>query len=201
MGMIGFGRAFGSFYLALIYQDMGLTAAALELNQQGATFLESMARIPATKLFVQTVMPTYRHLWQQNIEAAQMVIQELAFDPVELLSVNNLFGLITTLTCEVAFAAADYQRVIHLADEIIAVIEPAGKHLGLPDLLYFKGQALFALGNTVAAQRVLRQGQTIAETQGARRIGWQILATLAGIEEQLGYNLIFARTEAVSIQL
>ena len=93
--------------------------------------------------------------------------------------------LITPLLhCELTLAQAAYEQTVHHADQFITTIQRGGVRLGLADAYFYKGRALLAQGKIEAAYQAFGQARTETDDLGSRRIGWQILATLAEIETQ-----------------
>ncbi|MFQ5595789.1 MAG: AAA family ATPase, partial [Anaerolineae bacterium] len=88
-----------------------------------------------------------------------------------------------------ALARQDYEATVTVMDELINLLRNVGVRVYLPKALYLKGQAWLAQGDTDEARDLLSEARAEAKAMGARRILWQILATLAEIEDQRGHGV------------
>ena len=95
-----------------------------------------------------------------------------------------------------ALARQNYAQAIESADELVSLREAAGVRLFVSDALYYKAQALLALGDTGAAHKSLLAAQEEAQSLNCRRILWQIDALLAQVDEP---NAAQHREQAVDI--
>ncbi len=77
------------------------------------------------------------------------------------------------------------------AQQLVERSRQAGTHHFLPEALLVEGQALVALGEYLEAGEALREGATVAEEIGQRRVWWQILAAMAQLEQQRGDHAAF----------
>jgi tetratricopeptide (TPR) repeat protein len=170
--------------LALLYSDLGQIEAAGTLCEQ---ILEQSEAAPKFWRLADMVyaIQTRLYLIQGDLPAAQTTIQksQMAGDTVGIAHASLITPLVR---CELALAQADYEQAMKHTDKFIAILEHSGVRIGLADAYFHKGQALLAQGNVEAARQALTQARLEAEELGARRIGWQILATLAEVEERLG---------------
>jgi DNA-binding SARP family transcriptional activator len=170
--------------LALLYSDLGQIEAAGTLCEQ---ILEQSEAAPKFWRLADMVyaIQTRLYLIQGDLPAAQTTIQksQMAGDTVGIAHASLITPLVR---CELALAQADYEQAMKHTDKFIAILEHSRVRIGLADAYFHKGQALLAQGNVEAARQALTQARPEAEELGARRIGWQILATLAEVEERLG---------------
>lgn len=87
---------------------------------------------------------------------------------------------------EVSWKLGQYDQVLEMGGEYIAVLQDAGLRMTLPDAYYYRGLALLAKGENEAAKQALTAARVEAEAIVSRRTLWRILAELARLEEQLG---------------
>lgn len=167
--------------LALIYSDIGLIEATQSLCNQ---LLEQSETTPAFWRLADLAyaVQTRLHLIEDDLPAAQATIQKSKVNGTQIGATATL--ITPLLFCELTLAQAAYEQTMNHADQFIATIQRSGVRLGLADAYFYKGQALLAQGKIEAAYQALNQARTEADDLGSRRIGWQILATLAEIETQ-----------------
>jgi predicted ATPase len=84
--------------------------------------------------------------------------------------------------CHLALARADISQANALADSAIEIASRFKLGRYLPEALFLKGKASTLLGNVSEARTALIQACIEAEKRGARRLLWQIIASLAGLE-------------------
>ena len=183
----GLGRVVGSVLLGHLYHDMGQLSDALAHGRRGLVHLDTPTLPPYMIPALKTAISARLAIWEAEPSAIQTAFQAYTFDPADCLNQSkNLFAIATTLPCELALAAGEYETAVRYADAIIETIEPVGMHYGLPRLWHLQGLALQQLGDEAGAHLALKQAHTIAIEQKAQRISWQIGLDLADAEEQLG---------------
>ena len=195
----GIGRVVGSILLGHLYHDMGQLSDALAYCRRGLVHLDTPTLPPHMIAALKTAVSARLAIWEAEPAAIQTAFQAYTFDPTDCLNqFENPFAIATTLPCELALAAGEYETAVRYAEAIIETIEPIGRHYGLPQLWHIKGQALLALGEGAAAQEALNQAHTIAQAQGARWIEWQSALKLAEVEEELenGETAVILHQEA-----
>jgi len=79
----------------------------------------------------------------------------------------------------------NYEQVISRVDEVTP-LQRLGLKTYLPDVLYSKGKALAALGQTDQALSTLAEAKERAETIGSRRSIWPILCELSRLTREEG---------------
>lgn len=172
--------------LALAYCDLGQVEPARALCHQALQHVDAAPRFINLPDLHHTLQANL-HLMDGNLSAAREAITKCRFDTSMAANSTAPSLLWPSVVCAVALASQDYDRVTSLADEIIDRYEHVGMRAGLPDVLYFKGRAQLARGDVEAAWQTLNRASTDAESMGARRILWQILAALAEIESRRGH--------------
>jgi len=80
----------------------------------------------------------------------------------------------------------DPESALEKANYVIGRLDQAGIRLQLAESLWLKGKVLMALGNWGQAKEALLEAKTHSEQTNGRQILWQILATLAEVEDWRG---------------
>jgi tetratricopeptide (TPR) repeat protein len=112
----------------------------------------------------------------------QESVRDLKVESIQLFS--NIW--VALASGELAMARQEYARAASLMDEVLAYIHRAIRRPFIPEVLYLKGQALRAQGQTEAALEALNAARAEAEALGSRRNLWPILALLSEMEAQRG---------------
>jgi ATP/maltotriose-dependent transcriptional regulator MalT len=84
--------------------------------------------------------------------------------------------------CKLALARKDHAQAIAIIDPIVKDSQQSKVGQYLPEALFLKGQAYLRNGEEDVAKAAFEQARLSAETMGSRRLLWQILAALAGVE-------------------
>jgi tetratricopeptide (TPR) repeat protein len=127
------------------------------------------------------------HLHAGDLAAAETALREAeaGLDAETFISPAAFF--LTLVGSELALAKQDYAQVIALVDDSAnSVMGRSGVRLLLTDILYLKGLALLALGQSDAARQTLLEARAEAEALTSRRTLWRILYALGEIEAARG---------------
>jgi tetratricopeptide (TPR) repeat protein len=84
--------------------------------------------------------------------------------------------------CRLALARKDHTQAIAIAEPLLENIRLFKVNQYLSEALYLKGQARLMNGEQDLAKAAFEQARLAAEALGSRRLLWQILAALAGVE-------------------
>jgi tetratricopeptide (TPR) repeat protein len=114
---------------------------------------------------------------RETLEAAPRELD--ASNAVGFLSPHGLLA-----TVELALLRQEYAKGLRVVDEGLAFIDRFGLRPFYPELLSAKSNILLAQGEQDQAYRLLEQTRSEAESMGAKRILWQVLVTLARLEEE-----------------
>jgi class 3 adenylate cyclase/tetratricopeptide (TPR) repeat protein len=82
-------------------------------------------------------------------------------------------------------AVDEPESALEKANSVIGRLRQAGIRLQLAESLWLKGKAHIALGNWGQAEEALLEARELSEQTNGRQILWQILATLAGVEDRV----------------
>jgi tetratricopeptide (TPR) repeat protein len=188
---IGYGEKIGHPGAAIIaYTDLGWLYGTLGLVERGIELVrravENAGRIyPLWRPGAMAALARL-HLRHGEVAAAAPLVQEsvrdLKVESIQLFS--NIW--VALASGELAMARQEYARAASLMDEVLAYIHRAIRRPFIPEVLYLKGQALRAQGQTEAALEALNAARAEAEALGSRRNLWPILALLSEMEAQRG---------------
>ena len=88
--------------------------------------------------------------------------------------------------CRLALARKDHAQAIAIIDPVVEDSQQFKVGQYLPEALFLKGQAHVMNGEHDVAISAFEQARLAAETMGSRRLLWQILGALAGVESDPG---------------
>ncbi len=171
---------------AWVFANLGEVAHGLEL----ARVAQSRARtdIRAGQDWFSALL-TRLYLLDNNVAAAEESFRAIDVTSITA-SFNKMFPLgapvLFFAAAELALAQREYARAIQVMDELLAEFEKRQQRTFLAEALHLKALALQGLGESDQAHALLLQAHAIAERTGARRVHWQILATLAKAESSRG---------------
>jgi tetratricopeptide (TPR) repeat protein len=127
------------------------------------------------------------HLTRGDPEKAKSQMRKISDRTnLDAASIVSPYGLVASLEGEIALACEEYDRALRFADRSIVSMENISVKAYLADVMLVKGKALAKIGQFEMAVEVLEKALNVSETIGSRRIQWQILSTMADIEEQMG---------------
>lgn len=116
-----------------------------------------------------------------EIAAGQLAVAASTHDACRLTETIWDYAL-RLAQCRLALARKDHVQAIAIADAVVESTRQLRMGQYLPDALFLKGKAHLMNGGHDRARRALEEARLAAEAIGSRRLVWQILASLAGIE-------------------
>ena len=133
------------------------------------------------------------HLLAGDAAAAQAALAAMRFAYTDLFALRSRLGAVLWAWSEVVLAeitanlsAGDAAQALSIADRYIAELTRGGNQHFMPEALYLKGRALYAQDDVSGARQSFQVARTAAESLGARRHLWPILAALAEIAGRQG---------------
>lgn len=172
--------------IAAFYGELGayesgrtIAATAVTLAQtNGQNALSSMFRGIVRKVLAQL------HLHQCQITEAKGILSAECSNPA-LKAMSGYFTWydVNLVKAELAFQEKAYGGALSLIEQHLANVRLFGIRSRLPYALHMQGKIYLALGDRGAAQSAWQSARAEAEALGSRWALWQILATLAQIEE------------------
>jgi class 3 adenylate cyclase/tetratricopeptide (TPR) repeat protein len=171
--------------LALLYADLGM-------GEKGLAILRGLERtvhqVPPVFRAVNRFYAVQAHVFLilGDLQAARASIAKASCDVDAAVGFPYSDSHCFDVMCQVALAAEEYDRVVAIAEELIAALEGAGLCHGEPAAYLQIGRALAAKGDIERAREALTKAHKEAEAQGSRRVLWQTLATMADLEEHRG---------------
>lgn len=96
----------------------------------------------------------------------------------------SVFGVIAQ--GEILLAQGNFERTVQVMAERVALLRQLDVHQSLHDALFIQAKAMRALGKIDQAIELLHQAREVAESMQARRLLWQIHATLSEMETERG---------------
>jgi tetratricopeptide (TPR) repeat protein len=112
------------------------------------------------------------------ISASQMENHPERLDPA------TLFGVIVQGGC--LLAQGEFERAVQLMENRVTIFRQLGFRQSMHDALFIQAKAMRALGKTERAIELLHQARIESDFMQARRLLWQIYATLSEIEKERG---------------
>jgi tetratricopeptide (TPR) repeat protein len=173
-------QVIGSINLAGIYESLGAFARAVELGENAHRLSENT--FPAWHTWANAVLARMylgRNDWDRVDEYAQVARAGLG-DEDKVTLIPILLAL-----AEISTAKRDYADALMLADRALEYANEMRFRPFLPETHYRRARALHAQDKAVALD-ALNRARTEAETNGSYRIMWQILFTLAELQDVRG---------------
>lgn len=124
------------------------------------------------------------YLFHDQVDEAERTLREARSILVDSSLVSPM--LVRLAEGELALARGEFQDAAARADDLSAYLIRRDCRLFRPDAAYLKAQALVAGGEEDQALTVLDRARADAESLGARRMLWQILALSAEVEARRG---------------
>lgn len=90
---------------------------------------------------------------------------------------------------EILFAQGNFEQAVQVMAERTTLLRRLGFRQFLHDALFIQAKALRALGNIDQAIELLHQAREVSEGMQARRLLWQIYATLGELETERGNSI------------
>jgi len=167
--------------LAWIYAYCGAFEKALRLIEQALQTAE--AKQPAWRAFPQAGKVRI-HLLRGDIDSAEQTAGNTLLQPISIPYARyTIFVVLANI--ELAAARGEYGRALTWAEELLDEVSPLVR-VDVPELLRWKGHALFALGRPDEAHQVLTEACSLAEASGSNLHLWPILTGLATVNSKLG---------------
>jgi tetratricopeptide (TPR) repeat protein len=145
----------------------------------------ALAKLPVWKA-LPLAMIVRLQLLKGDLPEAEATAGPERLDPITIPYARYTL-LVEMANIELALAQKEFARALSIIDDLRGKI-PMTIRPDIPELLCHKGEALFGLGKIEAAQQVLHQAQTLAETLGSRQSLWRIFSLLAVISEEAGQH-------------
>ena len=124
------------------------------------------------------------HLLQGDIRSAKRTAGNRLLEPISI-----PYARYTIFVClaniELAYARGEYGKALALSEELLKEVSPLVR-IDIPEVLRWKGNALFALGQLDNAHQVLSKACSLAESSNSNLHLWLILANLAEVNAKLG---------------
>ena len=167
--------------LAWVYAYCGAFEKGYRLIEEAMQQAE--AKQPAWRAFPQAGK-VRMHLLQSDIASAERTAGKGLLEPISIPYARyTIFVLLANI--ELAFAKGEYNRAVTLSEELLSEVTPLVR-VDLPEVLRWKGIALFALGRFEDAQHTLTEARSLAEKSNSNLHLWLILAGLAEVNSKLG---------------
>jgi len=167
--------------LAWIYAYCGAFEKGLKLIEQALQTAE--AKQPAWRAFPQAGKVRI-HLLRGDIDSAEQTAGNALLQPISIPYARyTIFVVLANI--ELAAARGEHGKVLSLSEELLDEVSPLVR-VDVPELLRWKGNALFALGRLDEAHQVLTGACALADTSGSNLHLWPILMGLATVNSKLG---------------
>jgi tetratricopeptide (TPR) repeat protein len=176
-------------FLAAIYGSLGAEAQAravlAQVPQQPAMLVKSFRPLHAA---LEIALPLDAGDLGRAAAAAEVAGPALEGEQSYYMrgSGNFLMGLLGSIRCQLALAHGQPDEGLRSAEQFLALAREVQEGRDLPELLYWRGQALQALGQIEAARASLEEARALAQPAPLRRILWRIDLALAELEAQAG---------------
>jgi tetratricopeptide (TPR) repeat protein len=135
---------------------------------------------------VRPLMDAMRTLYHGQPDKAYAITEPLYEQVREFIDPGMGGPLVAALFAQVALAAGQAAAALEAIEGLIEQAEATGNGLYLQDMLYFKGQAFYLLGQAEEGKAALLAAAAEARRQTSRRSLWFILATLHEIAVEEG---------------
>ncbi len=174
---------YARLHLAFLYAEIGdldqafdLIRSAISASDTGQEMLQGYARMVLAKLQLEAGSPAEAY---STLEAALQRREREQMDEIDV-------ALPFTIEANILLANRAFERVLTLAEDLMARNQRRSlRHVG-PYLHLYSGLALKGLGREEEAYRSVKSAREVAERIGSRRALWQILPELSRMEADLG---------------
>ena len=167
--------------LAWIYAYCGAFEKGLKLIGQALQTAE--AKQPAWRAFPQAGKVRI-HLLRGDIDSAEQTAGNTLLQPISIPYARYTI-FVGLANIELAAARGEYREALTLSEALLDEVAHLVR-VDVPELLRWKGNALFALGRLDEAHQVLTEAFALADTSGSNLHLWPILAGLATVNSRLG---------------
>jgi len=124
------------------------------------------------------------HLLANDIPAAEQITGNVLIQPTSI-----PYARYTIFVClaniELAMAKGEFEKALSLADELLDEVTPLTR-VDIPEVLHWKGNALFDLRRLDEALQALTQACLLAKQTNSNLYLWVILTDLAKVQSELG---------------
>ncbi len=183
--------------LAQIYFQLGAWEHAKKVGQQVLTIQNTTTVHP-----IAIPLRVRLYLIMGELTEADALLARAYMQFKQTNEPPNFFqSIVMVADVQLGMARGEYARVLPLLDTLIQNMRALGVKFFLPEMAFYKGQALLELGERDAAYTALLEADAHAHAIGSRRMRWQILAGLYEIERARGnfYEAENFRAEAHAI--
>ncbi len=167
--------------LAWVYSYCGAIEKGLPLIDQALQIAET--KQPAWRSFPQAAQ-VRMYLLMNDIPSAEQIVGDSL-----LQSTSIPYARYTIFVClaniELAMAKNEFDKALLLADELLDEVAPLTR-VDVPEVLHWKGNALFGLGQLNDALQSLTQACLLAKQTDSNLHLWVILTDLAKVQSELG---------------
>jgi len=167
--------------LAWIYAYCGEFEKGYQLIDVASRVAE--AKQPAWISFPQAALARM-YLLVDDIQSAERSVGNALLQPTSI-----PYARYTIFVClaniELAVAKNEFDKALSLADELLAEVTPLTR-VDVPEVLHWKGNALFGLGRFDEAYQILTHACSLAGETDSNLYLWTILTDLAGVQLKLG---------------
>lgn len=167
--------------LAWVYAYCGAVEKGLPLIEQALQIADE--KQPAWRSFPQAAK-VRMHLLMNDVRSADQIIGNTWLQPTSI-----PYARYTIFVClaniELAMAKNEFDKALSLADELLDEVTPLTR-VDVPEVLHWKGNALFGLGRLDEALQTLTQACLLAKQSDSNLHLWVILKDLAKVQLELG---------------
>jgi tetratricopeptide (TPR) repeat protein len=130
--------------------------------------------------------PAHVQIRQAEFEKAERILAE-ALEIAQFETMPPVWAVFAHVAqLHLLLAMDNPDLALERANFVIGQLRRPGVKVQLAECLWLKGKALAALGHWQQAQEALLEAQALAEESNGRRMQWQVLATLAEVEDERG---------------
>ncbi len=119
-----------------------------------------------------------------NLQKAEEYAGNSVLQPVSI-PYPHYTIMVSLANVELALARENFEEALSLVDELLAEALTITR-AGIPEVLYNKAKALLGLKRVEDAHKILIEAKSLATAMGSNQHLWQILSSLAELENQLG---------------
>ena len=143
------------------------------------------AKQPAWRSFPEAAR-VRMHLLMEDVGSAENMAGNTLLQPTSI-----PYARYTIFVClaniELAVKKKEFDKALSLADRLLEEVMPLTR-VDIPEVLHWKGNALFGLGRFEEALQVLAQACSLARQTDSNLHLWVILADLAKVQLELGHQ-------------
>ncbi len=167
--------------LAWVYAYCGAIEKGLPLIEQALQIAD--VKQPAWRSFPQAAR-VRMHLLMNDVRSVEQLVGNTWLQPTSI-----PYARYTIFVClaniELAMAKNEFETALSLADELLVEVTPLTR-VDVPEVLHWKGNALFGLGRFDEALQILTQARSLATQSDSNLHLWVILTDLAKVQMEMG---------------